>query len=416
MFIDEARIHIKAGDGGAGVIAFRREKYVPFGGPAGGDGGKGGDVVLVVNPNLNTLSRFQRRHQFQAQRGSNGGNFNRTGASASDLELEVAPGTIVKDLAGTIIADLSLAGQRATIANGGRGGRGNARCKSATNQAQRVAEKGEPGEDRWLTLELRLIADVGIVGAPNAGKSTLLSVLSDAKPRIENYPFTTLVPNLGVARFGDREIVFADIPGLVEGAHDGVGLGHSFLRHIQRTRLLLHLLDAAEPDPLGDLKHINAELALYDPDLAIKPQIVVLNKIDLEDARNKSPNLRERIQKLGYTAVAISAATHSGLEELLAIVVQNLANLPDLQPAKYTAIYRPEFDDGFEVVREGVAFRVIGHRIERTAAMTYWNYDEAIDRFQRMLNSQGIADALRNAGAKRGDIVRIGDHELDWVE
>lgn len=418
MFLDEVKIYVKGGDGGAGMVAFRREKYVPFGGPAGGDGGRGGDVVLVVQPHLNTLSSFEDRVHFRAARGRDGGPSNRTGASGADAEIEVPPGTVVRDAAtGSLIADLTEPGQRVVVARGGRGGRGNTRFKSSTNQAPRVAEKGEPGEERWLKLELKLIADVGIVGVPNAGKSTLLSVVSAARPKIADYPFTTLTPNLGVALVGDREIVLADIPGLVEGAHRGVGLGHSFLRHIQRTRLLIHLLDGAGPDPLGDFVQINSELALYDADLARRPQIVALNKIDLPEAQNRWPEVEAAITAHGYPVVAISGVTHQGVRDLLSRAVQMLDALPALEPAADVPVFRPEeTDDRFEITREGGAFRVTGRRIERAAAMTYWEFDEAVARFQRILEALGVADALRQAGIKNGDTVIIGSTELEWTD
>jgi GTP-binding protein len=280
-----------------------------------------------------------------------------------------------------------------------------------------VAEKGEPGEERWLKLELKLIADVGIVGVPNAGKSTLLSVISAARPKIADYPFTTLVPNLGVALIGDREIVLADIPGLVEGAHRGVGLGHSFLRHIQRTRLLIHLLDGAGPDPLGDFVQINSELALYDADLARKPQIVALNKIDLPEAQNRWPEVEAAVTARGYPVLAISGVTHQGVRDLLSRAVQMLDALPAPEPAADVPVFRPEeTDDRFEITREGGAFRVTGRRIERAAAMTYWEFDEAVARFQRILEALGVADALRQAGIKNGDTVIIGSTELEWTD
>ncbi len=418
MFLDEAKIYVKGGDGGDGLVAFRREKYVPHGGPAGGDGGRGGDVVLVVNPRLNTLSSFNQKMHFKAQRGGNGGNFNKTGANGEDVLIEVPPGTVVRDAeTGELLADLTRPDQRVVVAAGGRGGRGNARFKSSTNQAPRIAEKGEPGEERWLKLELKLLADVGIVGVPNAGKSTLLSVVSAARPRIAPYPFTTLTPNLGVAVLDDREVVFADIPGLVEGAHAGVGLGHSFLRHIQRTRMLIHLLDGAGDDPMGDFVQINTELALFDPDLARKPQIVVLNKMDLPQAREHWDQVRAEMQRLGHSVMAISAATHQGVRDLLNLTLQMLSELPEPAPAEEVPVFRPEEDeDVFEIVREGAAFRVIGRRIERAAAQTYWEYDEAVMRFHRILVALGIADALIEAGVRQGDTVLIGSYELEWFD
>lgn len=418
MFLDEATIQVKSGNGGPGVVRFRREKYVPFGGPAGGDGGKGGDIVLVVSLHLNTLYRFQHQTAFKAPAGEPGGSSNRTGASGKDLEIEVPPGTVVRDAkTDEVLADLTEPGQRAIVAHGGRGGRGNSRFKSSTNQAPRMAEKGEPGEERLLKLELKLIADVGIVGVPNAGKSTLLSVVTAARPKIAAYPFTTLSPNLGVALVGNREIVLADIPGLVEGAHQGIGLGHSFLRHIQRTRLLVHLLDGAGEDPVGDFVQINTELALFDPDLAEKPQIVALNKMDLPQAQDQWARVKSFVEARGFQILSLSGATQRGVQEIMNLVAQTLSELPAPEPTVEIPVFRPEQDDDeFRIVRENEAFRVIGKRIERAASMTYWEYDEALGRFHRILTALGIADALREAGIQPGDTVLIGDYELEWSD
>ncbi len=419
MFLDEAKIYVKGGDGGAGAVAFRREKYVPRGGPAGGDGGRGGDVVLVVNPRLNTLATFQKRVHFRAGQGTPGGNFNRFGAAGDDLEIEVPPGTTVRDAeTGELLADLTHEGQRVVAARGGRGGRGNARFKSSTNQAPRMGEKGEPGEERWITLELKLIADVGIVGVPNAGKSTLISVISSARPKIADYPFTTLQPNLGVALVGDYELVFADIPGLVEGAHAGVGLGHSFLRHVQRTRMLVHMLDGAGEDPIGDFVQINAELALFDEDMATKPQIVVLNKIDLPQAQERWPEVERVITEHGYPVMAISAVTQQGVRDLLNAVARMHGELPEPEAPEEVPVFRPEDEpEPFRIFRVGDGiYRVTGERIERAAAMTYWEYDEAVMRFQRILRALGISDALHEAGVQEGDTIIIGDTELEWTD
>ncbi|MBN1121496.1 MAG: GTPase ObgE [Anaerolineae bacterium] len=418
MFLDEVKINVKGGDGGAGIVAFRREKYVPHGGPAGGDGGNGGDVVLVVTPRLSTLSPFSKKVHFKADRGGNGGGSNMTGASGSDLLVDVPPGTVVRDAkSGDLVADLTEPGQRVVVAKGGRGGRGNTRFKSSTNQAPRMAEKGEPGEERWLILELKLIADVGIIGVPNAGKSTLLSVVSAAKPKIAAYPFTTLTPNLGVVILDDQELVLADIPGLVEGAHMGIGLGHSFLRHIQRTRVLIHLLDGTGEDPIGDFVQINSELALFDPDLGEKPQLVALNKIDMPQAQERWPSVKAELAKHGVEAVAISGLTRQGVSELLHTTLQTLQELPEPEPTEEVPVFRPEDDDeAFEIAFDGEAYRVIGKRIERAAAMTYWEYDEAVLRFQRILEALGISDALEEAGVEPGDTVIIGDTELEWSD
>ncbi|MDE0610242.1 MAG: GTPase ObgE [Anaerolineaceae bacterium] len=420
--IDEARILVRSGDGGDGLIHFRREKYVPRGGPAGGDGGHGGDVVLVVKPKVSTLSGFQHRQRFQAASGARGGPNNQTGASAAALELEVPAGTLVRDAdSGAIIGDLLRAGDRLEVVTGGRGGRGNTRFRSSSRQAPRIAEKGEPGRERQLLLELRLIADVGLVGVPNAGKSTLLSVLSKARPRIANYPFTTLEPNLGVLRHDDAEIVLADIPGLIEGAHQGVGLGHAFLRHVQRTRMLVHLLDGASPDPLADYNQINVELALFDERLAEKPQIVVFNKLDLPEAAQRWPSLEARLREEGVKPMAISALTRMQLRAFVSRLLQVHATLPETPPEAVDAgalqQELPDFDPGFTIHRSvDGSFVVSGARIERAAAMTYWDHDEAVLRFQHILETLGVSGGLESAGVQAGDTVYIGDYALEWSE
>ncbi|MGD8634525.1 MAG: GTPase ObgE, partial [Anaerolineales bacterium] len=294
MFIDEARIFVASGKGGDGAVHFRKEKYVPRGGPDGGNGGQGGDVVLYVDPRKSTLSAFRRQRHFRAGDGKPGGGSDKTGRSADDVKIPVPPGTIVRLEDGSILGDLLEPDQELIICKGGRGGRGNARYATARNQAPRMAEKGEPGEEKWIELELRLVADVGIIGVPNAGKSTLLSAVTNAKPKIAAYPFTTLAPNLGVVELDiDATMVLADIPGLIEGAHEGVGLGFDFLRHIQRTRVLIHLVDGSAPDPIADFSQINTELSLFDERLATKPQVVAINKIDLPEVRERIPELKQ---------------------------------------------------------------------------------------------------------------------------
>lgn len=322
MFYDRARIFVKAGDGGNGAVAFRREKYVPRGGPSGGDGGDGGNVILVASPDLRTLLDFQYRRHFRAERGRHGEGKNRHGRSGEDLRIAVPPGTQVRDAeTGELIADLDRPGSQAVVARGGRGGRGNARFASPQNRAPTWAQPGQPGEEKWLLLELKLLADVGLVGLPNAGKSTLLAQISAARPKIADYPFTTLEPHLGVVKLPHfRSFVVADIPGLVEGAHLGAGLGHDFLRHIERTRLLVHLvsLSPLDGDPMENFKVINQELALYDPPLTGKPMLVVANKIDLPEAQAAWPQFRDQVQQLGWEEVwAISGATGQGVEGLL---------------------------------------------------------------------------------------------------
>jgi GTP-binding protein len=384
-----------------------------------------------VNPHLNTLYRFSRKRHFKAVRGEHGRGKNQTGANGSDMVVEVPPGTVVRDAdTGELLADLTEPGQRFIAARGGRGGRGNSRFVSATNQAPRMAERGAPGEERWLELELKLLADVGLVGLPNAGKSTLLAAVSAARPKIAPYPFTTLEPNLGVVVLGDyTSMVLADIPGLIEGASQGAGLGHEFLRHIERTRLLIHLLDGAGEDPLEAFDTINAELAAFDErpatlpagsvSLKTKPQIVAFNKMDLPDAQALWPLVRDELTRRGYEVLAISGLTRQGTRELLYRAVQVLAELPppDAAPLTETAILRPDLeDDHFTIEREGEGWRVRGARIERIARMTRWELHEAVNRFQKTLERMGITQALEEAGVQVGDTVFIGEIELEWGE
>lgn len=419
MFIDEVVIQVQSGRGGDGAVHFRREKFVPFGGPDGGDGGKGGDVFLEVRPTLNTLASFHHQTRFKAQDGARGGKQNMTGRSGEDLVLFVPPGTVVYDLeSGEVLGDLTEAGQRLRVATGGRGGRGNARFATPVNQAPRIAERGEPGQTRKLRLELKLIADVGIVGAPNAGKSTLLAATTNARPKIGDYPFTTLEPNLGVAELDEQTtLVLADIPGLIEGAHRGLGLGHSFLRHIQRTRVLIHLLDGLSEDPLLDFAQINSELALFDPNLAKKPQVVALNKIDLPEAQARWEQVRAGLAERGYEAMAISAITGEGVRPLLYRAARLLEETPLPAPSETLPVYRPQSDPRqFSIERLPDGWRVKGEAIERAASMTYWEYSQSVRRFQRILQTLGVEEALRQAGVQAGDTVYIGDYELEWSD
>ena len=420
MFFDEAKIYVKGGDGGDGCVAFRREKYVPFGGPSGGNGGAGGSVYLVVDRNLNTLVHFKKRAHFKAGRGGRGSGKNQQGKTGDERLVRVPPGTTVYDAdSGELLGDLVEDRQRLLIARGGRGGRGNAAFASPTSQAPRLAEHGEPGQERWLRLELKLIADVGVIGVPNAGKSTLLSVVSAARPKIADYPFTTLQPNLGVVRVdGYQTFVLADVPGLIEGASDGAGLGHQFLRHVERTRLLIHLLDGAAPDPLAEYETINRELAEFSERLAVKPQIVVLNKMDLPDAQAWWPLVQEAMQERDVEAHAISAVSGEGVQALMRRAFELLDTLPPAEPSvEGPAVFRPaEKEDAFAVEREADGWRVRGVRVERIAAMTPFVLPEAVARFQRQLRAMGVETALREAGAQPGDVVRIGEQELEWQE
>jgi len=409
------------------MIGFRREKFVRQGGPDGGDGGRGGDVVFVASSHLNSLINFQHQKHYRAGNGEHGSVQRMTGAGGDDLRLQVPVGTIIRNPAGDVLADMTEAGQEVVILAGGRGGRGNIHFANSRQQAPRIAERGEPGEELWLTLELKLIADVGIVGVPNAGKSTLLSVVSAARPKIGDYPFTTLQPNLGVASLDDYEtIVLADIPGLIEGASAGVGLGHDFLRHIERTRVLIHLLDGMSTDPLRDFAMINEELALYNPELASKPQLVVLNKIDLPDVQSLEPLIREEIARTGYGFMTISAVTGAGVRPMLFEVKRMLEAAPSprpLSPSDEMIVIRPRQETrDFSIKRQGsnrdgsTIWRVSGREIERITSMTFFEFDDALMRFQKVLEKSGISAALTEAGVKVGDTVFIGDTELEWGE
>ncbi len=421
MFLDEAKVTVRSGRGGNGMMHFHREKFVARGGPDGGDGGRGGSVYLEVDEKLNTLYRFQHVRSFHAEDGAKGGTNNKTGKSGADAVIPVPPGTMVRELrGGTLLGDLTEPGQRMLLARGGRGGRGNPHFASSSNQTPHVAEKGAPGEEKELHLELRLIADIGLVGAPNAGKSTFLAAVTAAKPKIAPYPFTTTEPNLGVAALdGFQTVVLADIPGLIEGAHAGTGLGFAFLRHIQRTRVLIHLLDGAGSDPLADFSQINTELALFDPELRRKPQLVAVNKMDLPEARGRWPALREALRAKGYESFSVSALTRQGTREILYRAAQLLGETPPVRAEeKELPLYRAADDPtAFTIEREADGgWRVRGKRIERAAEMTYWELDEAVARFQRILELLGIYRALQEAGVQQGDSVRIGEHELEWKD
>ncbi len=421
MFIDQVEIRARSGKGGDGMVHFRREKYVPRGGPDGGDGGKGGDVIFEVKSTLNTLSAFRPNQKFAAQDGGAGGSAQKTGRNGEDLIIFVPPGTVIYDAdTRTLLGDLTQPDQRLVVCKGGRGGRGNQHFATSRNQAPRTAERGEPSEEKRLQLELKLIADVGLIGVPNAGKSTLLTALTNARPKIAAYPFTTLEPNLGVAQVDeDTTIVLADIPGLIEGAAKGAGLGHDFLRHIQRTRVLIHLLDGLSEDPLADFSQINSELALFDPNLAKKPQIVALNKIDQPEVQERLKDLKAKFKKKKVDLTAISALARTNTRELLLNAAQKLAETPPLEEVEAPLpVYRPQEDaHQFEIKREGATeWRLSGPAIERSAAMTYWEHDGSVRRFQRLMEKLGVDEALRKAGIQEGDTVLIGDYELEWQE
>jgi GTPase len=421
MFIDQVTIHVKSGKGGDGMVHFRREKFVPLGGPDGGDGGKGGDVIFEVKPTLNTLSAFRQNEKFSADPGKNGGGSQMTGRGAEDLIISVPPGTVIYDAeTGALLGDLTDPGQRLTVCKGGRGGRGNQHFVNSRNQAPRTAERGEPHEEKSLRLELKLIADIGIIGLPNAGKSTLLSVLTNAKPKIGAYPFTTLEPNLGVANIDDdTTVVMADIPGLIEGAAEGAGLGHDFLRHIQRTRVLIHMIDGQSEDPLADFSQINSELSLFDTKLGKKPQIVVLNKIDQPDVLERLEEITASFKNKNIDLITASAMARTNTRDILVSAYRQLQELPaEVLEEEALPVYKPDVDPNqFEVIHEDSGdWRVTGVAIERAAKMTYWEHDGSIRRFQKLMIHLGVDKALRNAGVQEGETVYIGDFELEWQD
>ena len=419
MFLDRARITVRGGDGGRGVISFRREAHVPRGGPDGGDGGNGGDVVLRADAQLASLGDFRYKHDYHAGDGAAGEGGNRSGKAGRDLVVRIPAGTTVRDAAtGAEVVDLVTDGAEIVAARGGRGGRGNARFATSTRRAPRIATDGQSGETRELELELRLIADIGLAGLPNAGKSSLLAALTRARPKIADYPFTTLEPNLGVARLDERELVIADIPGLIEGASKGAGLGEEFLRHIERTRLVVHVVDASRPDALADIATIDAELAAYGHGLAEREELVALNKIDLAEARDAVPALVEALAARGREALAVSAASGEGVDRLakrlFALVPPR--PVPQAEPAAERRIAFAGSARDVRVEREGAAYRVRGDRIERLATGIDWDSGDASAYFHRMLQRSGVERRLRELGVKEGDTVRIGKLELEWKD
>ncbi|MCH4164888.1 MAG: GTPase ObgE [Lentilactobacillus diolivorans] len=433
MFVDQVKIDVKAGNGGNGMVAFRREKYVPNGGPAGGDGGRGGNVIFKVDSGMNTLMDFRYHRKFKAKNGGNGANKKMTGRSADDLVIPVPEGTTVTNSdTGEVIGDLVKPDQELIVAKAGRGGRGNVHFASPTNPAPEIAENGEPGEEVMLRLELKVLADVGLVGFPSAGKSTLLSVITSAKPKIAGYHFTTLVPNLGMVRLDDgRDFAVADLPGLVEGASKGVGLGFQFLRHVERTRVILHLVDMSGTegrDPYDDFVAINKELSDYDPNILKRPQIVVATKMDLPDAADHLKTFKTQLEA-DYntddlpTVLPISSVTHTGLTDLVRMTADLLekTDISDLQQPVETEKqydYQSQAPTNFQIGydKEIASWVISGDKIERLFKMTDTAHDQSMLRFARQMRGMGIDDALRKAGAKDGDTVTILDFSFTYVE
>ena len=428
MFLDEVKIYVRSGDGGNGLVAFRREKYVPKGGPAGGDGGRGANVVFIVDEGLRTFMDYRYQKKFVAPNGENGMSKGMHGRKSKDLYLKVPPGTVIRDTdTGEVLADLVEHEQEVIVARGGRGGRGNCRFATPSNPAPEIAENGEPGEERNLTLELKLMADVGLVGFPSVGKSTLLSITSKAKPKIADYHFTTLAPNLGVVETKDhRSFVMADLPGLIEGASQGVGLGHQFLRHIERTKVIVHVIDMSATDgrdPYEDYKVINAELGEYNMRLLERPQVVVANKMDIPVASENLVEFKKRLAEDGEDVdiVEISAFTRNNIDNLLYKISDILDNtdpnmLYELDTEEESMEHKPK-DETFKITRDDTgAYVVSGPGIERAFLMTDFNRDASVRRFAQQMRSMGVDDALRERGCKNGDTVKILKGEFEFVE
>ncbi len=422
MFSDVAKIHIKAGNGGNGAVTFHREKYVAAGGPDGGDGGRGGDVVFVADKGVNTLIDFRYKKKYVAEDGGNGKDERRNGKNGSDLEIKVPVGTIVKDTeSGMAICDLKEEGQKFVIAKGGSGGWGNSHFATATRQTPKFAKSGIPGDERDVTLELKLIADVGLLGFPNVGKSTFLSMVSDARPKIANYHFTTLEPNLGVVKMGDASFVIADIPGIIEGAHEGVGLGHEFLRHVERTRILLHFVDVSGIEgrnPVEDLDTINNELKMYSEKLAEKPQVVVANKADIPQFEDNFEAFKEEMEDRGYKVFKISAATKQGVQDVLNYTLQFLSELPeevdDITDFVDIEDLRQK-EEEMKVEKIDGVYYVTGERVRRIAGSTNFDDYESMQYFQRALIKCGAIKLLEKSGVQEGDTVDIYGFEFDFV-
>ena len=423
MFIDKARIFVKAGNGGNGAVSFRREKYVPAGGPDGGDGGRGASVIFEVDNDLRTLMDFKYQRKYVATPGGDGSKKRQAGKNGEDLVLKVPAGTIIRDEAsGKIIADLKHEGDRAVVARGGRGGKGNQHFANAVRQAPNFAKSGTDGEERWVILELKMIADVGLLGFPNVGKSTFLSVVTAAKPKITNYHFTTLTPNLGVVqtKFGDS-FVLADIPGLIEGAAEGIGLGHDFLRHVERTKVLIHIVDISGLEgrnALEDFDAINGELKLYNEKLSTRPQVVVANKIDILEDESVYEEFKTTLEERGYKVFKMSAATREGIDDVIAYVSQILKDAEEIELVSEEELYVPELDDeqeeGLQVEIEDGVYVVTGKSLRRIMYSVNFEDMESIQFFQKTMESQGVFDKLREMGIEDGDTVKIYDIEFEF--
>ena len=424
MFIDKARIFVKAGNGGNGAVSFRREKYVPAGGPDGGDGGRGANIIMVADTGLRTLMDFKYKKKYSAQHGEDGSKKKRAGKNGADLILSVPEGTVIRDeKTGLIIADLKKAGDQAVVARGGYGGKGNQHFANAVRQAPAFAKSGTDGQERWITLELKMIADVGLLGFPNVGKSTFLSVVTSAKPKIANYHFTTLTPNLGVVQTRHGEsFVIADIPGIIEGAADGVGLGHDFLRHVERTKVLVHIVDISGiegRDPIDDFEKINEELRLYNERLSTRPQLVVANKSDLLFDESIYENFKKTMEEKGYEVFKMSAATRDGVDQVIDRVSQLLNEVEEVELVSQEEMYRPELDVDdeaglkIEVDEDGI-YVVTGKELRRIMYSVNFDDMESLQFFQAQMEAKGVFDMLREAGIEDGDTVKIYELEFEF--
>lgn len=421
MFIDEAKIHVRAGNGGNGMVSFHTAKYVPNGGPDGGDGGRGGSVIFIAESGMNTLQDFRYKRRYIAEDGEKGGRRQQYGHSGKDMRIMVPVGTVVRDQeSGRILADLTEHGQEYVIAHGGRGGKGNIHFANSIRQAPNFARAGEPGETYDLSIELKLLADVGLIGFPNVGKSTLLSVISAARPKIADYPFTTVEPNLGVVAVDDYSFVVADIPGLIEGASEGLGLGHDFLRHVERTRLLIHVVDASGAegrDPLADFDQINQELAAFNPQLAARPQIVALNKID-DTKPEELERIRTNLTGREFLVFPICAPIGEGVSDLMKKTAELVRTLPVTlltEPVSDETVYRFEEEALFNIERDGKIFVITGNWIAGLVNSTNFDDSESLQYFQRLLRKKGVIAALEKAGVVEGDQIRLHDADFEFL-